>query len=266
MDAFRRQMAQKNAPDDLREESVDDFLGGAIRLIQPRGGYRVSMDTVMLAAAVPAKTGETVLEGGVGTGGAALCLARRLEGVHVEGVDLQEAMVHAARRNILFNDLSDRVSVRKGDIREREGVEARYDHVMMNPPYLAAGKALRPPEAGKGQAHMDENGTLKDWVRFALFHTKIKGTITIVFRADRLDELIAELRGRVGDLALFPLWPRQGQPAKRMIVQGRKGTQGAARLLPGLALHGDAERYTEAAQAVLWDGAPLDLKAFAAQR
>ncbi len=51
-------------------ETVDDFLGGKVKLIQPEGGYRVSMDTVILAAAVPAKKGDLIIEGGVGTGGA----------------------------------------------------------------------------------------------------------------------------------------------------------------------------------------------------
>ena len=39
---------------DAGDTTVDELLGGAVRLMQPRHGYRVCMDTVMLAAAVPA--------------------------------------------------------------------------------------------------------------------------------------------------------------------------------------------------------------------
>lgn len=240
--------------------TIDDFLGGAVRLIQPRDGYRVSMDTVMLAATVPAKPGETVLEGGVGSAGAALCLARRLPGVHVYGVDIQPSMIELARQNIAYNDLCDFVSVGTRCITDLSGPEATYDHVMVNPPYLAKGKAIRPPEKNKGLAHMDSAAILADWIKFCIYSVKNRGTVSIVYRADRIDEVISHLYRRVGDLKILPMWPRVGTPAKRVIIQGRKGIHGAAQLLPGLALHGDVDRYTPEAHKILWNGAALPLE------
>jgi len=241
------------------DTTIDDFLGGSVRLIQPRDGYRVSMDTVMLAATVPAKPGETVLEGGVGSAGAALCLARRLPGVHVYGIDMQSSMIELARQNIAFNDLGDFVSVGRGCVTDLTGPEAKYDHVMINPPYLAKGKAIRPPEKNKGLAHMDSAAALVDWIKFSIYSVKNRGTVSIVYRADRIDEVISHLYRRVGDLKILPLWPRVGVPAKRVIIQGRKGIHGAAQLLPGLALHGEFDRYTAEARKILWDGAALPL-------
>lgn len=241
------------------QTSIDDFLGGAVRLIQPKNGYRVSMDTVMLAASVPAHAGQTVLEGGVGSGGAALCLARRVPGVKVYGIDEQPEMIALARQNIAFNDLNDFVSVEEGTILSRDGTEARFDHVMVNPPYLAKGKAIRPPEQNKGLAHMDSSAKLADWIKFCIYNAKNRGTITVVYRADRMDEVIAHLHRRVGDIKIMPLWPRDGEPAKRVIIQGRKGVHSAAKMLPGLALHSKTERYTAQARAILWDGKPLML-------
>ena len=259
MEAIRLKMASKTPSADLAACSVDDFLGGAVRLIQPLDGYRVSMDTVLLAACVHAKAGERVLEAGVGTAGAALCLARRIEGVFVDGVDIQPQMIHYARMNIQFNDLDARVAVREADVRTLTGQAGTYDHILINPPYLAQGKAIRPPDSNKGQAHMDENAVLKDWVRYSLYHAKHKASISLIYRADRLDELIASLYGRVGDLRILPLWSREGKPAKRVIVQGRKGTHGACVMLPGLTVHGAAERYTDNVRRILWDGEALAL-------
>jgi tRNA1(Val) A37 N6-methylase TrmN6 len=259
-------IADNNPVDCGDDVSVDDFLGGAVRLIQPKDGYRVSMDTVMLAAAVPAKVGQTVLEGGIGTGGAAICLARRLEGVMIHGIDQQDDMLDFARRNAAFNGLDDRIQCEKGCVTDLSGPQSRYDHVMVNPPYLSAGKAIRPPSETKGLAHMEKTATLKDWMRFAVHKVKNKGTITVIIRADRMDEVIAHLHRRVGDLLLMPLWPRLGVPAKRVIIQGTKGMHGPASILPGLALHGEVERYTPEAKKILWDGAALDLKAFACKR
>jgi len=260
--AFAEDMTIKAGED----VTVDDFLGGAVRLMQPKTGYRVSMDTVMLAAAVPAQAGETVLEGGVGTAGAAICLARRVERVQVRGVELQEDMLTLGQRNVAFNGLGDRILLENGCITDLSGPQSEYDHVMLNPPYLPEGKAIRPPAATKGIAHMDTSATLKDWMRFAVHKVKQKGTITVIIRADRVDEAIAHLHRRVGEMMLMPLWPRLGVPAKRVIIQGRKGMHGAAHILPGLALHGEIERYTPDAKKILWDGAALDLKAFACGR
>ncbi|UTW56442.1 tRNA1(Val) (adenine(37)-N6)-methyltransferase [Kordiimonas sp. SCSIO 12610] len=244
-------------------ETIDNFLDGSVRLIQPKDGYRVSMDTVLLAASVPAKSGDHVLEGGIGSAGASLCLARRVEGVSVTGIEIQDEMVALAEKNIVLNGLEDSVLVQKASIKDLSGPQSRYDHVMINPPYLPEGKAIRPPDDNKGQAHMDLNATLKDWIRFCVHYAKQKGTITIVYRADRMDEVISHLYGRVGDLIIMPFWPRAGRKAKRVIIQGRKGVSGAVSLLPGLALHGEEERYTSAAEEILRKGKALDLKGFA---
>ncbi len=246
--------------------TVDDFLGGAIKLIQPKDGYRVSMDTVMLAASVPAKAGERVIEGGVGSAGAALCLARRVPGVQVFGLDIQDDMLAFAQRNIDHNQLGEQVQVVKGCITSRDIGEATFDHVMVNPPYLADGRGIRPPVESKGLAHMDSSAALVDWIKFCIHVVKNRGTVSIIYRADRVDEVIAHLHRRVGELKIMPLWPRLGAPAKRVIIQGRKGVHGAASILPGLALHGEVARYTREAEAILRDGAALDLKGFARQR
>lgn len=220
----------------------------------------------MLAAAVPAKAGETVIEGGVGSAGAALCLAQRVPGVSVLGIEKQDNMLAYANRNIQFNDMADYVSTEKGTITDLSEGEGQYDHVMVNPPYLADGKGIRPPAETKGLAHMDQSASLKDWVRFCIYKAKNKGSVTIIYRADRVDEVIAYLHRRVGELKIMPLWPRMGVPAKRVIIQGRKGMRGTAAILPGLALHGEVERYTAEAKKILWDGEGLDLKAFASGR
>lgn len=241
------------------DTTIDDFLGGSVRLIQPVDGYRVSMDTVMLAATVPAKPGQIVLEGGIGSAGAALCLARRIPGVKVYGIDVQPEMIALAEQNIAYNDLGDFVSVEEGSVLDRSSPQARFDHVMVNPPYLAKGKAVRPPAENKGLAHMDSTADLSDWIKFCVHNAKNGGTISVVYRADRMDEVIARLYRRVGDIKIMPLWPRVGQPAKRVIIQGRKGMHGATQMLPGLALHSETERYTPEAREVLWDGKALEL-------
>ncbi len=71
--------------------SDDAFLGGRLQILQSKSGYRAGLDAVMLAAAVPAMPGEAVLEAGIGAGAATLCLAARVGGLSITGVEIDAA-------------------------------------------------------------------------------------------------------------------------------------------------------------------------------
>ena len=94
-------------------------------------------------------------------------------------------------------------------------------------------------------------------MRFAVNMLRPKGTLVLVHRADRLDDLLAALRGRVGEVVICPLWPKKGRAAKRILLRGRKGVASPLTLLPGLVLHEEDGRYTPDADAVLRQAAGL---------
>ncbi len=86
-----------------------------------------------------------------------------------------------------------------------------------------------------------------------------KGRLTLIHRADRLDEVLARLDGRAGETVVFPLWPGRGKPAKRVIISARRGVGRPFRLAAGLVLHADGGEFTPQAEAVLRDAAAIDL-------
>jgi tRNA1(Val) A37 N6-methylase TrmN6 len=241
--------------------SIDDFLGGELKLMQPLDGYRISIDTLLLAASIPAQAGDKILEAGTGSAGAALCLAKRVADVHVTGLELQTEMLGFARENITLNGMDDRVFIVQGDIVAPPiALKAgSFDHVIANPPYLSDGTANRSPNQNKDIANMDTSASLKHWVNFCINMARHKGSITFIYRTDRLDELLSKLYGKVGDLVLCPLWPHAGEPAKRILVQGRKGVSGGMSVLPGLVLHSDTQGYTEQTEAILRSGSELNM-------
>jgi tRNA1Val (adenine37-N6)-methyltransferase len=83
------------------------------------------------------------------------------------------------------------------------------------------------------------------------------GFFTAILRADRLSEALAALPEK--GLCAFPLWPRAGEVAKRVIVQARKASRAPFVLLPGLILHQDDGSWTPEADAVLRRGNALAL-------
>jgi tRNA1(Val) A37 N6-methylase TrmN6 len=98
---------------------------------------------------------------------------------------------------------------------------------------------------------------LADWVDFAIRMTRPKGGVTFIHRADRLDELLTLFRGRAGGIVVFPLWPKAGREANRVIVRARPAVKTPMRLSPGLVLHKEDGAYTAEALSVLRDGEAL---------
>jgi tRNA1(Val) A37 N6-methylase TrmN6 len=131
---------------------------------------------------------------------------------------------------------------------------------MTNPPHLAAARATAPPDAMRARAHLERGLDLAGWLAGCLRMLRPDGMLTLIPRADRLAEVLAALDGPLGALVVFPLWPRAGErPAKRVLVQGRKGSGAPLRLAQGLVLHEPDGRYSAAAEAVLRHAEALPL-------
>ncbi|WP_307718731.1 tRNA1(Val) (adenine(37)-N6)-methyltransferase [Azospirillum sp. B4] len=253
--------------DDVTE---DTLLGGRVRLLQPAQGYRAAIDPVLLAAATPAAGADRVVDLGCGAGAAAFCLTARLDGVRVAGLEVQAAAADLARRNAELNGVASRVRITLGDTAQAPAhlpagsdpdlVSGRFDHVMTNPPFYPGARHTRSPRVGKAASHGEGTADLATWIAAAARLLAPRGTLTMIHRADRVDEILARLAGRFGAVVLYPLWPRAGVEAKRVIIRARLGARSPARLLPGLVLHGEGGGYTPAAEAVLRDGAGLDFQ------
>ncbi len=235
--------------------SLDKLLDGRVVLHQATKGYRVAIDPIFLAAAVPAVDGDTILDIGCGTGAAALCLAVRVPGVTVLGLELQPEMVRLADRNVNANDLNDRIRIIQGDVMvPPDGIyESQFNHVMANPPFMAAQSGNPPPDPVRATAMIESPAGIEPWIAFASSVLKPKGTFTMVHRADRLTGILTALQGRFGDIRIFPLWPGPGmeKPAKRLLIQARKGVNAPLELLPGMILHEEDGKYTPDADGVL---------------
>lgn len=238
--------------------SRDRLLGGRIELAQPLGGYRVAVDPLLLAAAVPAQNGETVADMGSGSGAVGLCLAVRISGCTVIAIEREPDLAVLARANAEQNGLAGRVLTTQGDVAALPLAEGSLDHAAMNPPYMPANTATPPPDRLKRVGAIEGAASLAGWIAAAWPLVRRGGTVTMIHRADRMDEIVAHCRRcQAGGLTVIPVWPHAGQPARRIVVRLRKGDRSPLVLHPGLVLHETDGRFTPAAEAVLRDAAPL---------
>ena len=238
----------------------DGFLGGRLSIRQPKSGYRAGVDAVFLAAAVPAASGEAVLELGCGVGTALYCLGARVPGLSLAGIERQPDYAALARRNAEENGLN--AGIFEGRI-ERLPAELRdwtFDHVIANPPYWRGQARTKAGDAGRETALAEET-PLSVWCDVGVRRLRPGGWLTMIQAAERLPDVMAALDGRVGAVTVHPLAPRSGRDATRVIVQAVKGSRATARLASPTALHEgtaherDGESYTDDVRAILRDGA-----------
>ncbi|WP_108860732.1 tRNA1(Val) (adenine(37)-N6)-methyltransferase [Ruegeria sp. Alg231-54] len=244
------------------ELTQNDFLGGRVRLLQPRAGYRAGVDPVLLAAAVPATRGHTVLELGCGAGAAILCLLARVPGLQAVGVELQASYAELARRNAAENAAP--LEVVEADLSALPATlkQRQFDHVIANPPYYRAGAHSPADDPGRRIA-LGEQTPLETWVECAAKRLAPRGYLHMIKKANRLPDMLMACEGRLGSVEILPLAARAGRKAELVILRARKGGRADFKLHAPVVLHDgdrherDGESYTPQVSDVLRKGTSL---------
>jgi tRNA1(Val) A37 N6-methylase TrmN6 len=248
------------------EVTEDAVLGGKLRLKQPRGGHRVGHDAILLAAACPARAGERVLDLGAGVGAAGLSLARRVEGTEIALVEVDPVLAGLAAENARLNGLETRVSSMVLDVAAPARAFAAAGlapetaaRVLMNPPFNDPVRQRASIDPQRRLAHVRSGGTLPAWVKTAARLLRPRGTLTMIWRADGLVEVLQALASAFGAATVLPVHPGEREAAIRVLVRATKASRAPLVLLPGLVLNDASGRPTAQAEAVLRGDAVLPL-------
>jgi len=244
----------------------DAVLGGRLRLRQPRRGHRVGHDAILLAASCPARAGDDVVDLGAGVGAAGLALATRGEGTSVALVEIDPDLAALAAENAARNGLGARVRTVQLDVAAparafaARGLGAQCcARVLMNPPFNDAARHRLSPDARRRRAHAAAPSTLAAWIRTAARLLRPRGTLSLIWRADGLEQALCALAPAFGAVTLLPLHPKPGAPAIRILLCATKASRAPLAILPGLLLNDRAGRPTAEAEAVLRGGRALVL-------
>jgi len=248
------------------EVTEDAVLGGRLRLRQPARGHRVGHDAILLAAACPARAGERVVDLGAGVGAAGLALVARVDGVRVTLVEIDPDLAALAKQNAECNGLAARVTAVPLDVAAPARAFAAAGlgpesiaRVLMNPPFNDPRRHRPSPEAGRRLAHAGPNGTLALWLKVAARLLRPRGTLTLIWRAEGLADILGALVPAFGGVAVLPIHGKPAEAAIRVLVQATKGSRAPLAMLPGLILNDQAGRPTPEAEAILRGGAALPL-------
>lgn len=252
----------------MNRVSTDRFLDGRLLISQVRreaGGFRSGHDAVLLASAISFPTDGNVdcYELGSGVGVVSLCVASRLSSARIVMIEIDSDLVALARSNIIANGFSSRVSVVCGDVsgsfKALSQPHHSASHVFMNPPFYDISDVVARSDIGKRIAHQTDYFSLLGWFRCAASLLGARGRIVLIYHAAGLMRILPLLERHFGDLRILPIYARSGGFARRVIIGGILGSRAPLRLLSGLVLHDSDDRPSARADAILRDGAPLDL-------
>jgi tRNA1(Val) A37 N6-methylase TrmN6 len=220
----------------------DGFLGGQLRLRQPKAGHRAGHDAILLAAATSARPGDRVVDFGAGVGAAGLAVAKRVAGIEIVLVEIDPRLVGLARENAVSNGLQAKVvalDIASGaeDFLSAGLAPDSADVVLMNPPFNDPVRHRASPDKGRESAHVASATTLESWIHAARRILKSGGVLTLIWRADALGEILAALSRGFGSLAVLPVHGDTNAPAIRVLVRAVKGGRAPAAFYPGLMLN-----------------------------
>jgi tRNA1(Val) A37 N6-methylase TrmN6 len=227
------------------------LLDGKVIAKQAETGFRSGLDAVLLGASIDIKPEHVGMEFGCGSGAAMLVAAFHNKISRFQGFDSDHVMLGFADENIAANGWTDRVVAFWEDVAS-PGHLGLAHQVFFNPPYYDDASKMIVPKKEKQKAYMAEAAPLESWIKLANRVLTPKGRMTLIHRADRLDDILAISKKWFGDVVIKPVAPYADQPAKRVIVSARKGVNGPMKLLPPLVLHDRSDRkYTPEAESIL---------------
>lgn len=246
-------MAERMPVASALETTPDTLFNGRLRVLQPRRGYRFSIDAVLLAHQVRMPPGETVLDLGTGCGIVPLILCYRCPWISVWAVEIQAPLAELAARNARRNRLQDRMVVCHADLRELKKVELPgiFDVIVTNPPYRRPNSGRLNPDGQRAVARHELKAGLADFLQCARQRLGDGGRFFVIYSTERLPELMSAMQSS----GIEPKWlrmvhTRRHYDAKRVLVEGVKGAKSGVRVAPPLVVQGIDGQYSHEVRAM----------------
>lgn len=229
------------------DESLDDLVLGGLKVIQPRRGYRFSLDAVLLAHFPGPEQPAEAVDLGTGCGVIPLLLAHRFPGCLCYGLEIQADMVDRARRSVACNRLEQHIRIFHHDIRSVAALLPAHsaDLVVSNPPFRKVGEGHISQNQSMAIARHELQVELAQVIGAAAYLLPAGGRFCLVHRADRVAEIISLLGpSKLGLKRLRTVHSFPDGPARLVLVEGQKEWRGGADIQSPLVIYDAPGRYS----------------------
>ncbi len=244
----------KKKPVPLKDETVDGLLSGRLSVLQKKGGYRFSLDAILLAHFVRVRGAKRVVDLGSGNGVIPLILTSLYPSVRVTGLEIQDKMVDRALRNIAMNDVQDRVEILQGDVIsvDKRLPPGSFDLALSNPPYRRLSSGRVSPDPERYVARHEAKVSLTDFLHAGATLLPAGGSMALIYPATRAVDLLVAMRGEgLEPKRLRFVYPFAHGPAEFVLAEGVKGAGSEVRIMSPLIVYAGEKKYTEEVKAML---------------
>ena len=244
----------------MNDFTKDSFLGGSIKIWQPKKGYRAGMDPILLAASVNVSEGQKVLDLGCGVGTASFAIGYRVKNVELYGIEIQKVFVDLANLNSEENGIELKLECSNISNLSSNINSKSFDHVIANPPYFDRKTSVRSENVSKEKSFGD-TCSISEWLKVAAKRVTPKGFVHFIIRSDRLPEVFSNMPNSLGSLVITPIFSRKNENAKLSILHAKKNGRAGFIISPPIILHplksNSREKYVPKVDQVLRNGASL---------
>lgn len=238
------------------ETTLDSLFSGQIILLQPKEGYRFSVDAPILASWVKLKRGERAVELGTGNGVIAVILARKFKESEIVALEVQRELAELAKKNVELNGVSEWTRVLEMDVREcRKYLQAQsFDVVVSNPPYFPKGHGRLNLHTQEVLARHEVLATVEDFLRASSYLLKDGGRCYYIYPPERLLRLLFAMKAeRLEPKRLKFVHPKPGKPSRMVLVEAVKGAKEGLRVEPPLFVFDQKGGYTQEMRSVIFE-------------
>lgn len=203
---------------------IREPLWNSVTLLQDDGQFRLSTDSVLLAAFARFPAGAQVADLGCGGGAVSMLLLANDPTLHLTGIELQAGAAAVARENAACNNAD--LTVIHGDLRNiRQLLPAgSMDCAISNPPYFPVGSGMTARDPYLALARSEQTCTLPQLAEAAQWLLRSGGRFALVHRAERLADVICALREhQLEPKRLRFVRHSPGAPVSLLLMEARKG-------------------------------------------
>ena len=201
------------------------FLTDDYKVLQDDDGYLFSADSVLLANLAKIGKDDTVLDLGSGSGVMSILVSVKKGAKKVVGVEIDSCTAEMSRRSVKMNSLDDKIEIVTGDVKNVKALltAGSFDKAICNPPYFGGDDGLE-KTSQRAVARKQGDCTLNDFVFAASYALKNGGDFFIVYKADRLVELITTLhQNGLEPKHVTYVYPKLSKGVDTVIISAKKG-------------------------------------------
>lgn len=235
-------------------ETLETLNIGNLQYIQPKRGYRFSVDAILLADFVKVKPDERIIDLGTGSGILPMLIAVLTPAQEIVGLEIQQRLAQIAKRNVRLNALDDRIQILEGDLRQisRFFRAGTFDVLCSNPPYRKVGSGRINPEDELAMARHEIACSLSDLLAAWKYLVKPGGKVFVIYLPERLSELFAGLTAsQLEPKRLRCVHSARQTPASLALVEAQRDALPGLIVLPPLFLYTNGQKYSEETKHIL---------------